>query len=150
MAAKDKVERGFRFLYDDSGGTERDLSTGLVRASASGFGLIYEEADMTGVSNGVVNFLANHPTASISATFHMDDTATTGAHVVLSASSGVVGTLTARWGSAGAAPTTGDPMWSGEYLNTGVSVGFDGGKAVINVTFVAGSATAPVWSTYSP
>ena len=148
MAGKNHVERSFLIQVDDSGGTARDLSTGLVRASISGIGLIYEEADMTGVSDGVVNFLTNHPSSTISATFHLDDTATTGAFTVLKGiEGGAAGTLTCQFGQSGAAPTSGDPEWEGEYIFTGMQVSFDGGKAVIAGTFVPGSATAPAWGT---
>jgi len=147
VAGKTVVERGFRFTMTDSVPTERDLSGDLVRASVSGIGLIYEEADMTGVSNGVVNFLANHPSSSISATFILNDTATTGAHTVIQTVLGSTTVLALRFGAAGAAPASGNPEWGGTYLVSSEVASFDGGKAVVNVTFVAGSATVPAWTT---
>ncbi len=82
MAGKNHVERSFRLLWDDAGtgsGTARDLSGDLVPGSASGGGLTFDEANMTGVSNLVRNYLAGHAESTVTAQFHMTDTATTGA-----------------------------------------------------------------------
>ncbi|MBK7181407.1 MAG: hypothetical protein IPH82_30225 [Chloroflexi bacterium] len=135
MAGKNHVEKSFRLQWDDSGGTTRDLSGDLVPGSISGGGLVFDEADMTGVSNTVYNFLADRATSEISATFHLNDTATTGAFTVLKATGGLVGTLTMQWGQNGAAPTTNDPEWEGEYVLLSNNVTLDGNKAVINCTW---------------
>lgn len=147
MAGKDKVERSFRLLFDDSGGTARDLSADLVPGSVSGGGLTFDQVEMTGVSNTVKNYLAGHAESPVSAQFYLNDTATTGAFTVLTGMDGSVGTLTLQWGADGAAPTTNDPEWEGEYLLADCSVGFNGGKAVLNTEFVPGSGTAPAWGT---
>lgn len=147
MAGKSHIEKSFRILVDDSGGTVRDLSGDLVPGSVSGGGLTYDEADMTGVSETVYNFLAGHATSEITATFHMNDTATTGATTVLNGRSGTAGTLTLQFGQAGAAPTTGDPEWEGEYVLLDNSISLDGNKFVHNVTFKPTGSTAPAWGT---
>lgn len=154
MAGKNKIERGFRVWYDDTGGTARDLSGDLVPGSVSiGGGLRYTQVDMTGVSDGVMNYLAGHPEASIQMTFHQNDTATTGAFTVIKAQNGTNGstgyTLTNQWGSSGAAPTTGDPEWEGEYGCFMGPIRFDGGRAVFDVTFQPNTGTAPAWGTVS-
>lgn len=147
MAGKNHIERSFRLLFDDSGASARDLSGDLVPGSVSGGGLTYDEADMTGVSEAVRNFLAGHADSEISARFHLNDTATTGAYTVLTGQQGSAGTLTLQWGQSGAAPTTGDPEWEGEYVLLDASVTLDGNKFVLNARWKPTGSTAPAWGT---
>jgi len=147
MAGKNKVERSFRIYWDDSGGSPRDLSGDLVPGSIGGGGLVYDEADMTGVSDGVKNYLTGHPTSDITGRFHMNDTATTGASTVLNGQDGDTGTITMEWGQAGAAPTTGDPTWSGEYVQLSNTIVLDGNRFVHEVTWKPYGTTAPQWGT---
>ena len=147
MAGKTHVEKSFRILWDDSGGTARDLSADLVPGSISGGGLTFDEADMTGVSYTVYNFLADRATSEVSASFHLNDTATTGAFTVLNGTGGKAGTLTLQWGQNGAAPTTGDPEWEGEYVLLSNNVSLDGNKPVVQCTWKPTGATPPAWGT---
>lgn len=150
MAGKDKIERGFRLLFDDSGATPRDLSADLIPGSVSGAGKSLEEIDMTGVSDTVRKYLAGYATSPVSARFHMNDTATTGAHTVLKDMVGLVGTLTLQYGQNGATPTTGDPEWEGEYTLMSANIVIDGGKFVIDAAWQPASGQAdPAWGTYS-
>lgn len=149
MAGKNKVERSFRIQVDDASGTPRDLSGDLVPGSVGGGGLTFDEADMTGVSNTVKNYLAGHAESTISAQFHMNDTATTGATTVLNGINGKTGTLTLQWGADGAAPTTSDPEWEGEYVLLTNTISVNGGKFVHNVTFKPTGSIAPAWGTVS-
>ena len=149
MAGKNHVERSFRISIDDSGGTARDLTGDLVPGSVSGGGLIYDEANMHGVSEAVVNYLANFANSEITAQFRMNDTATTGAFTVINGLNGSTGTATLRWGQSGAAPTTGDPEWEGEYVClAGDIVPADGGFSQ-NVRLLPTGSTAPAWGTVS-
>jgi hypothetical protein len=146
--AKDKVERSFRIYWDDSGGTARDLSGDLVPGSFSGGGLTFDEADMTGVSDGVKKFLTGHADSTVSGRFHMNDTASTGATTVFTGTEGQSGTLTLQWGAAGAAPTTGDPEWEGEYTLMSSNIVVDGNKFVHEVSWKPQSGQAdPAWGT---
>lgn len=144
---KNKIEKAVRLSFDDSGGVARDLSAGLVPGSLSGPGNAAEEIEMTAVSNEMRNFLAGHKDSEVSGQFYLDDTADTGAHTVLKGMIGNTGTLTIQFGAAGAAPTTGDPEWEGEYGLFDASVGMSGGKPVINARWKPGTATAPAWGT---
>jgi hypothetical protein len=147
MAGKNHVEKSFRILWDDSGGTARDLSADLVPGSISGGGFTFDEADMTGVSETVYNFLADRATSEVSGNFHMNDTATTGAFTVLNGSAGKAGTLTMQWGQNGAAPDTGDPEWEGEYILLSNSISLDGNKPVIQCNWKPTGGTPPAWGT---
>jgi len=151
MAGKNKVERAFRLWWDDLGtgsGTARDLSGDLVPGSVSGGGLVYDEVDLTGVSNAVRNFLAGHADSEIAARFHLNDMGTTGAFTVLTGSDGGVGTLTLQWGSSGAAPATNDPEWEGEYVLLQCDVVLDGNKPVLQAKWKPQAGqSAPAWGT---
>lgn len=147
MAGRDKLERAFRFSFDDSGGSARDLSADLVPGSVQGGGVVLDEVDMTGVSHTVKNALAGQGDAPVTAQFIMNDTATTGATTVLHGMIGKVGTLTLQWGSNGAAPTTGDLEWEGEYVLLSANITNSGGKFVHNCSFKPSGSVAPAWGT---
>lgn len=144
MAGKNKAERWVMIQWDDSGGTARDLSGDLVPGSLSGGGLKFDEVDLTGVSEAVYNYLAGHAASEISAQFHMNDTATTGATTVLNSNDGSTGTLTIAWGN-GTTATTGDPEWEGEYVMLDDTIQLSGNKFVHNVVWKPTGSTAPAW-----
>lgn len=144
---KNKVERWIRVYFDDSGDAARDLSGDLVPGSMAGLGgKIFDEIEMTGVSEAHKNFLAGHWSHEFSAQLYLNDTATTGAHTVLKAVVGLVKTLTIQFG-AGAAPVNPDPEWEGEYLLVEIPIVLSGGKPVMAARFVPGGSTAPAWGT---
>ena len=145
-AGKNKVERWLTLKQDDSAGTPRDLSADLVPGTLQGGGLVFDEAEMTGVSEAVRNYLADHANSELAADFYLNDTATTGAHTVFNGMVGKVNTLTLDFG-AGAAPTTGDPEWNGEYLVLQAALGITGNKPVIHVKWKPGTSAAPAWGT---
>ena len=148
MAGKDKIERGFRILWDDSGGIPRDITPALLPGTVSGGGITLDEVDMTGVSDAIKKFLGGHADSPISGAFHMDDTAVSGAFTVLSNSIGLVGTLTLQYGSNGAAPATDDPEWEGEYVLLGIPVTNNSGKMVQDANWQPASGQPdPAWGT---
>lgn len=147
MAGKNKVARSIRLWIDDSGGTPRDVSGDLVPGTLAAGGLLFEEAEMTGESETVRNFLTNHATAPISCQLRVNDTADTGSYTVMQGNIGGTGTLTAEWGESGAAPTTGDIDWSGEYAYMGMPISISDGGAVMDCTFLPTGGTAPAFGT---
>lgn len=136
------------FLIDDSSDSEQDISTDLVPGTLDGFGEAGEEIMMHG-ENEDVYYLVGRKDGSITAQFHMNDTATTGAYNVLT---GIYGggakTLTIELG-AGAAPTTGDPIWTGEYVLTQLTPQINSGKWVLAATFRPADSTWGGWDTKS-
>jgi len=151
MTGKNHVERSFRLYFDDAGTTARNLTVSLVPGSVSGGGYVFDEADMTGVSETTYNFLKDRGSCEISARFHMDDTADTGSTTVINghnAGAGT-GTLTLQWGASGAAPASTNPEWEGEYVLINGGITLDGNKFVHNVTFKPTGSTAPAWTTVS-
>ena len=149
--SKNHVERSFRILFDDAAAAAKDLSGDLVPGSVSGGGFTFDEVDVTGVSNAVYNFLKGRPTSEISANFHMNDTAITGATTVLNGhdTGAGTGTLTLQFGQNGAAPTAGDPEWEGEYVLLKNVIALDGNKFVHQCTFKPTGSVAPAWGVYS-
>ena len=147
MAGKNHTEISFRILVDNAAGAAQNLSGDLVPGSLTGGGLVFDQVELTGVSETVKNFLAGHAESPISGKFHMNDTATTGSFTVLTGNDGGTGTVTLQWGQNGAAPTTGDPEWEGEYVYLGPSVSPEGGKAVLNMNWQPTGSTAPAWGT---
>lgn len=147
MAGKNKIEKAIRILFDDSGGTQRDLSGDLVPGSLAGPSEAADEVEMTGVSDAMRNFLGGHKDSEVSGQFYMNDTASTGAFTVLKGMVAKTGTLTINFGSDGAAPTTGDPSWEGEYTLLQANVQLAGNKPVIAARWKPGTSTAPAWTT---
>ncbi len=145
-AGKNKTERWITLKQDDTAGTPRDLSGDLVPGTLQIGGLVFDEAEMTGVSDALHNFLADHANSDGGADFYLNDTATTGAHTVYAGVVGKTGTLTVDFGS-GAAPVTGDPEWGGEYLVTGAPMGLAGNKPVLHVKWKPTGSVAPAWTT---
>ena len=149
MAGKNHVERSFRLSIDDSGGSPQDISGDIVPGTVNGGGFNYDGVDMTGVSAGVKQSAAGYADAPVTFRAHMNDTASTGATTVLN---GIVGgaavTLTMQWGQSGAAPTTDDPEFEGEYVCLGAPIVNDGGRFVHEVSLKpAAGASDPAWGT---
>lgn len=150
VPGKNKLERGIKFFFDDSGGTARDLTTGLVPGTLQGGGKVLDEVDMSGANDAVKKSLGGAAGAVVTGQFYLDDTADTGAHTVLSGMLGSIGTLTIQFGSNGAAPSTGDPEWEGEYVCLGGQAAMNGGKVVAQYTFAPASGNSdPAWGTVS-
>jgi hypothetical protein len=148
VPGKNKIERGFRILWDDSGGSARDLTAALLPGTLQGGGLTLDEIDMSGASDSVKKYLGGAGSGVVTGQFHMDDTATTGAFTVCKATLGSIGTLTLQYGSNGAAPSTGDPEWEGEHVLISMSIAPNGGKMVMTCTWQPASGQAdPAWGT---
>ncbi|RJX17544.1 MAG: hypothetical protein C4575_12945 [Desulforudis sp.] len=149
VPGKNKLERGIRFYFDDSGGTPRELSGDMLPGTLQGGGVVLDEVDMSGASDAVKKALGGPGDGTVVAQFYLNDTATTGAHTVLKGMVGLIGTLTIQWGSNGAAPSTGDPEWEGEYVYLGGQMSASG-KGIFSATFKPASGQAdPAWGTVS-
>lgn len=129
---------------DDTVPTVRDITPAV--SNISGVGLTFAETDVTAYSDGVINFTLGHPSSEIEITGPLDNTASTGAHVVFSAILGHIAatsTLTVQFGIR-AAPVSSDPEFEGEYTCSSYVVNGDG---TYTARLVPGSATAPAWGT---
>ena len=134
-----------RVTIDDATAA-RDISTAV--SNISGVGLSYAETDVTGYSDGVVNFTMGHPSSTIEITGPFTNLASTGAHTVFAAINGkedstYTCTVTVQIGIR-ADPTTGDPEFEGEYKCASYMLNGDG---TYTARMVPGSATVPAWGT---
>lgn len=147
MATGKTTGRYVKILLDDSGGTPRDISTSV--STIGGVGLNNEQVDVTTLSDSVMQYLSGRGDSTIELGGPFNNTATTGAHGVLS---GLVGgntaaTLTVQIGIRAAA-TTGDPEWEGEYVVTAYTVNVGTNDVSWSATLKpAFGASTPAWGT---
>ena len=146
MATGKTNAKHLRVTVDDNTPTAQDVSASV--SSISGVGLTYEEQDVRGYSDGIINFTLGHPRSEIEITGPVSNLATTGSHTVFSAIAGdqtTLHTLTVQMGIR-AAPTTGDPEFEGEYYCSSYVMNGDG---TYSARMVPAGATAPAWGTVS-
>ncbi len=147
MATGKTTGRYVKILLDDSGGTPRDITASV--STIGGIGLSNEQVDVTTLSDSVMQYLSGRGDSTIELGGPFNNTATTGAHGVLSGLNGTntAATLTIQIGIR-AAPTTGDPEWEGEYvvLTYPVNVGLNEvtWSATLKPAF---GAANPAWGT---
>lgn len=104
--------------------------------------LTYDEADLTGLSNAIKGYLPGH--AQVSAgTLNavLDNTATTGIHEVLSTAGGARTIMVAI--GMRAEPAQGDPVFMGEFEQSGYGKETSGG-VYVNIPFESSSSRASV------
>ncbi len=137
-----------RVILEDSSGGDQDISAAVTNVNIP---IIYAEQDVTGFSDGVTNVSIGHPGMNVTMDGVFSNTASTGAHIVLS---GIVGksdndsdnspyTLTVRVGIR-KAPESGDPEFEGVFYCLSYNVN---GDLTWNATLQPGSGTAPAWTT---
>ena len=144
MATGKTNAKHIRVKVDDMTPTLQAISAGV--ANVSGVGLTYAEQDVTGYSDGIINFTLGFPSSEIEVTGPIDNTATTGAYTVFKAIVGdqtITHTLEVQFGIR-AAPATGDPNFSGEYYCSSLRLNGDGTYAA---RLVPASATVPTFGT---
>lgn len=130
MATGKTTSRYITFTLDDSGGTPRNITNSIT--SIGGIGLNFDQVDVTTLADSVMQYLAGRGDAAISISGVFNNTAVaaapneSGAHPVLSSLNGAntAATLTIAIGIR-AAPTTGDPEFSGEFICTSYTIGAD-------------------------
>ena len=151
MAGKTNSKH-IRVYMDSTGGTVRHISRAVT--NIAGVGLEYNETDVTGYSDGIINFTLGHPRSEIEITGPLDNTALasspshSGPHLVFTSILGdesATYTLTVEFGIK-AAPTTGDPTFTGEYVCSKYTINGDG---TYTARLVPGSTTAPSFGTKS-
>ena len=147
MATGKTTGRYVKILLDDSGGTARDISASVN--TIGGIGLTNEQVDVTSLSDSVMQYLAGRGDSAIEIGGPFNNTATTGAHTVLS---GLVGgntaaTLTVQIGIRATA-TTGDPEWEGEYVVTAYTVDVGANDVTWSASLKPAFGTStPAWGT---
>jgi len=147
MATGKTTGRYVKILLDDSGGTPRDISASV--STIGGVGLNNEQVDVTTLSDSVMQYLSGRGDSTVELGGPFNNTATTGAHGVLSGLNGTntAATLTIQIGIR-AAPTTGDPEWEGEYVVLAYPVNVGLNEVTWSATLKpAFGAATPAWGT---
>lgn len=153
MATGKTVGRHIRVKFDSTDGTVRNITCSIK--TINGIGLNYEQVDITALCDSVMKSLTGQADSEVSMTGEFDNTpvaadpSDSGAHAVLapySASPQTAGTLTIEFGIR-TDPTTGDPIWTGEYRVTEYLVNVQNNVGW-SAKFKPASGT-PAWGTKS-
>ena len=147
MATGKTHSRYIKILLDDSGGTARDITSSVD--TIGDIGLTHEQTDVTALSDTVMQYLSGRGDADIQLGGPFNNTATTGAHAVLTSLNGAntAATLTIQIGIR-AAPTTGDPEFEGEFVVTKYTPSVDMGAVKWSASLKPAFGTsAPAWGT---
>lgn len=146
MATTGKTNaKHIRVSIEDNTPTVRDISASV--SSITGVGLTYQEQDVHGYSDGIINFTLGHPSSEIEISGPIDNTADIGAHIVFAAIEGDQTTpheLVVDFGIR-AAPATGDPEFKGDYYCSSYIINGDGTYTARLVP--AGITVLPQWTT---
>lgn len=153
MATGKTTSRYMTITLDDSAGTPRNITNSVT--SIGGIGLAFDQVDVTTLADAVKQYLAGRGDAAISLSGQFNNTPVaaapneSGAHPVLSSLNGAntAATLTIAFGVR-AAPTTGDPKFSGEFTCLSYTLSGD----LQNLTWTAElkpafGAAQPAWGT---
>ncbi len=145
MATGKTNAKWIRVFVDDTNPTLQDISAAVTNVDMP---IGVNSSDVTGYSDGVINFTVGHTDQPITMSGVFSNLASTGAHTVLSAIAlQATPTITVRV-QIGilAAPSGSDPEYEGEYLLTQYDVH---GDLTWDATFQPASSTAPVWQTFT-
>lgn len=130
---------------DDAAGTARQFANGDI--TSVDLGQTFDQHDVTGFGNEVHNVVNGQLQAPVTIKGHMTTTALTGTHTVFrdAYAQGKQVTLEVQVGN-NAAPTTGDPKYTGEFFIESYKPMLDTGKAVtFEATLKPAIGTAPAW-----
>jgi len=135
------LEKWYRLYVDGY-----DLS-GMSR-SLGPFGVEHAEANLTTWTDQVVGYLKGQTSVNLG-TYNavFDNTATTGLHAVMG-TAGVQRTALVAMGFL-AAPAAGDPVFGGQFLQTGYQPTDEGGATTVTIPF-AGWSTSGTSLAYAP
>ncbi|MCK5558722.1 MAG: hypothetical protein KAJ01_10100 [Candidatus Hydrogenedentes bacterium] len=127
---------------DDSGDSPQDVSTDVESIDIPDE---YGELDVTGFSDGAVNSIAGMPSFNVEIAGNMNPAANSLYDVL----KGIVGksakTLTVQVGQ-GAAPTTGDPEFDGEFWCQKLNISSTPqGKLTVTSSLRPSGSVAPAW-----
>jgi hypothetical protein len=134
---------------DDSGGTLRTFDDGDI--SSVDLGLTNDQHDVTGFGDDAHHFVNGQLQAPVTLKGFLTTTASIGTHTVIQGAfaAGATVTLEVEVGQ-NAAPTSGDPKYSGEFVVQSYKPVIEtGGAVTFEAMLQPASGTAPVWGTVS-
>jgi hypothetical protein len=138
-----------RVKMDDSGGTLRTFDDGDI--SSVDLGLTNDQHDVTGFGDAAHNFVNGQLQAPVTLKGFLTTTANVGTHTVIQGAfaAGSTVTLEVEVGQ-NAAPTSGDPKYSGEFVVQSYKPVIEtGGAVTFEAMLQPATGTAPVWGTVS-
>ncbi len=130
---------------DDTAGTLRTFANGDI--ISVDIPLAFDQHDVTGFGDATHNFINGQLNAPVTLRGYLTTTATTGTHTVIrdAYQQGKTVSLQVDVGQ-NAAPVTGDPRFSGEYLIESYQPVIETGKAVMfTARLKPAIGTAPAW-----
>lgn len=132
-------------MLDDASGTPRTFANGdIISVDVP---LNYDMHDVTGFGAAVHNFVQGQLQSPVTLRGYVTTTALVGTHTVIrdAYQQGKQVSLEVRVGQ-NAAPTTGDPKFTGEYYVESYKPSLDTGKAVtFEVVLKPATTAAPAW-----
>ncbi len=134
---------------DDSGGTLRTFANGDI--VSVDLGLRYDQHDVSGFGDEVHRMINGQMRAPVTIRGYLTTTTNTGTHPVIQGAfaAGSQVTLVVQVGQ-NAAPQTGDPEFSGEYIvGSYVPTLSTGGAVMFTASLVPATGDAPGWGTVS-
>lgn len=153
MATGKTTSRYITVTLDDSAGTPRNITNSIT--SIGGIGITYDQVDVTTLADQIMQYLAGRGDAAVELGGVFNNTAVaaapaeSGAHPVLTSLNGAntAATLTIAIGVR-AAPTTGDPKFSGEFTCLSYVLSGDLQNANWSASLKpAFGVSAPAWGT---
>lgn len=138
-----------RVKMDDAGGTLRTFADGDI--TSVDLGLTYDQHDVTGFGDAVHNMINGQLQAPVTLKGYLTTDSPSGTHTVIQGAfaAGVQVSLEVEVGQ-NAAPTSGDPKYSGEFIVANYTPAMaSGGAITFTATLNPATGTAPVWATVS-
>ena len=144
MATGKTNAKYIRVWVDDETGTLRDISSDVTNVDIP---QTWNETDVTGYSDGVINITVGQPNNNITMQGVFNNAALK-SHAVLDAIAGFVTTVTEVKIQIGilAAPSGTDPEWTGEYYCVEYSLS---GDITWSASFMPAGSSLGDWGTYT-
>ncbi len=134
---------------DDAGGTLRQFAEGDI--TSVDLGLTFDQHDVTGFGDAVHNVINGQLQAPVIVKGYLTTTADIGTHTVIQGAfaAGAQVSLEVQVGQ-NAAPTAGDPTYTGEFIVESYKPVMENGTAVtFEASLKPATGTAPNWGTVS-
>lgn len=132
-------------ILDDASGSPRTFANGDI--ISIDLGLMADQHDVTGFGDAVHKYINGQKRAPVTIKGYLTTTATIGTHTVIQPvfKDGKQVTLEVRVGQ-NAAPTTGDPKYTGEFFVASYSPVFETGGAVkFTAMLTPATGAEPLW-----
>ena len=136
-------------IMDDSGGTPRTFSDGDIKSVD--LGMNFDQHDVTGFGDAAHKVINGQLNAPVTLKGFLTTTALVGTHTVINGAfqAGAQVTLEVQVGQ-NAAPTSGDPQYTGEFIIESYKPTIEtGGAVAFEASLKPAIGSAPSWGTVS-